>query len=138
VFFVPLFRGVATPLPLARAQTACMRRLIYVIATGFAAFACTPNVWAGGVLPGTPEKEKALSYGISAGVSRSGAGNTSTLTYGGAYREVPSTKFQVYRSDGHAGQLRETSELRYRYASDSSLAVSAHPRHFSVGWRTRF
>ncbi len=119
------------------------------LAIGFAILSCAPSAVLALGATGSLENDRPLLLnGYSETMqSRLGA-KAKILSY-----EVPrivlpalspvrpsiaQDRLQMSRGDRGTMQLRDKNELRYHYASGSSLTVSARSRRLSFGWRTRF
>ena len=126
-----------------------MRRLTYVLASGFAALAFRPGAALAGGDPGLVEKDKALALSAQTRTLQlRPAAKLTALRYDvpsrGASLAMPiresiaQEKTRGTPNDRSTMQLRDKNELRYHYAAGSSLALSVRSHHFGFGWCTRF
>lgn len=126
-----------------------MRRVMQNLAVGFAMLSCEPSAVLANGATGSLEKDRPLLLNSYSETMQSRLGAKAKIV---GY-EVPRISLpalppvrpstaqdgiQVSRADRGTMQLRDKNELHYRYASGSSLTVSARPHRLSFGWRTRF
>lgn len=122
-----------------------MRRLPYLFAFPFAAFACTSCVVFAGENP--EMTYRAIPLSASAATMTPGP-DEKMLGYEVSYRgmslptpisaSLAQRNTKVARSELATIQLDDKSGLRYHYAGRSSLSFSARPHHLRFAWRTRF